>query len=503
MPVWFALFLFGGKPSAEGRCITERFLSEFKCISKYKGGVTTIHPLHNFFLGKQHDKNHPEHINYALAFENALSSLEAEAHESDDPTYIITHTLKSACDFYGADWSGFLDVDLDLGLWTPFMWYNASPEDKTSVLVQEFESAEFLDRWITAMHNNQALFVPDVEEIKNDCPEEYELYHRLGIRSFLAVPVKPRPVGFLVVRNPTRYRNRSSMLQMLAFVILAIGNEKRLLDSVKLVLSPENIKNDTDIIINLFGELEIYTSQGTLNESKLKSPKISRVLAYMLLHRKKTIPPREIAEAIWPEEAFDQENPGKKMKYLIYRLLQNFGMISSYNLIESTSYGYTFNPELHIMTDLELYDQYVEAAHDTTSVIRKIDLLKKAIALYKGDILSSASHEHWLIAISAHYQMSYLTTLEELLHTLAEFRDYSDLHRCASRALQMNSDNLCALYWLIFATYLQGALCNAKTLLKEARMNLTKSEYEELEQRLKKTDGISLDFTGCEPLENK
>ena len=126
--------------------------------------------LNNFFLSKQNDKEHREHINYALALGNTLSSLEAEAHESDDPIYIITHTLKSACDFYGADWSGFLDVDLDLRLWTLFMWYNASPEDKTSVMVQEFESAEFLSRWITAMHNNQALFIPDVEELKNDCP---------------------------------------------------------------------------------------------------------------------------------------------------------------------------------------------------------------------------------------------------------------------------------------------------------------------------------------------
>ena len=103
--------------------------------------------LNNFFLSKQNDKEHREHINYyALALENALSSLESEAHESDDPIYIITHALKSACDFYSADWAGFLDVDLDLRLWTPFMWYNASPEDKTSVMVQEFESAEFLNR---------------------------------------------------------------------------------------------------------------------------------------------------------------------------------------------------------------------------------------------------------------------------------------------------------------------------------------------------------------------
>ena len=101
------------------------------------------------------------------------------------------------------------------------------------------------------------------------------------------------------------------MLQMLAFVVLAISNEKKLLDSVKLIPSPENIQSDTDIIFNLFGELEIHTSKGTLKESTMKSPTACRVLAYMLLHRRKSIPPREIAEGIWPEEAFDRENPGK------------------------------------------------------------------------------------------------------------------------------------------------------------------------------------------------
>lgn len=448
------------------------------------------HSPKTLFSKRRNDKMDQEHITYALAFEKALSSLEAEAHESDDPNYIITRALKSACDFYGADWSGFLDVDLDLKLWTPFMWYNASPEDKTSVLVQEYESTEFLERWITAMHNSQPIFVPDVEALKTDYPEEYELYQRLGIRSLLAVSVKPRPVGFLVVRNPTQYRDRSSMLQMLAFVVLAIGNEKKLLDSVKLVPSPENIKNDTDIIFNLFGELEIHTSQGTLKESTLKSPKASRVLAYMLLHRRKPIPPREIAEGIWPEEAFDRENPGKNLKHHIYHLRKNFGMISSYNLIETSSYGYAFNPELHIMTDLDFFDQYVEAAHDTKSIIRKIDFLKKAISLYKGDILSSYANEHWLIGPSAHYQMRYLATQEELLHTLAQVKDYSDLHTCASHALQINSNNLCAMYWLIVATYRQGARSSAKELLKEAEMNLTSSEYEDLKRYLKKRDGL-------------
>ena len=448
------------------------------------------YPFENLFSKKRSDKMDQEHVAYTLAFEKALRSLEAEAHESDDPNYIITHALKSACDFYGADWSGFLDVDLDLKLWTPSMWYNASPEDKTTVLIQEYESAEFLDRWINALHNSQPLFIPDVEALKTDCPEEYELYHRMGIRSFLAVSVKPRPVGFLVVRNPTKYRDRSSMLQMLAFVVLAISNEKRLLDSVKLIPSQENIQSDTDIIFNLFGELEIHTSKGTLKESAMKSPTACRVFAYLLLHRRKPIPPWEFAEAIWPEEVLDRQNPAKNLKHHICNLRKLFSMISSYDLIETSRYGYALNPGLHIMTDLDFFDQYVEAAHDTTSIIRKINLLKKAIALYKGDILSSYANEFWLMAPSAHYQMRYLATLEELLHTLAQVKDYSDLHTCASHALQVKPNNLCALYWLIVSTYHQGARSSAKELLKEAEMNLSSNEYTELKHYLKKRDGL-------------
>ena len=78
-------------------------------------------------------------------------------------------------------------------------------------------------------------------------------YQRLKIRSALAVPIKPRPTGFLVVRNTQRYLYQSSMLQMLAFVLLASINEQKLMQSMKMTLSPDSIERDTDVIINLFG----------------------------------------------------------------------------------------------------------------------------------------------------------------------------------------------------------------------------------------------------------
>lgn len=435
-----------------------------------------------------------EYIQYTQELEQTLSVLEAHLHESDNPDEIILHALETACDFYNGDWAGFLEIDLELGLWTPYIWFNKNPDDKTTIMLNEIESADFLYRWVTAMKNNLPIIVEDREQIKKDFPDEYEMYQRLRIHSVLAVPVKPRPTGFLAVRNPKRYIDRSSMLQMLAFVVLAIANEKKLLDSAKLAWSPENITNETDILFHLFGELEVYTSQGVLHEADLKSPKIIRLLAYMLLGSRRFFTARELAETLWPDEAFDQENPGKNIKTLIYRLRQAFSMISEQDLIEYTPYGYRLNPKLNIMTDLQEFDRYLRSAQDTASITGKIDLLKKAVSVYRGNILGSAAGEHWLIPTSSHYNLKYLGAVNELLKTLAELKDYAGVHQYAAQALCIDPGNFRAYFWMIYSMYRQGATEMAKAELRAAEQHLTSEEYSELVQHLKKIKGLPIDI---------
>lgn len=89
---------------------------------------------------------------------------------------------------------------------------------------------------------------------------------------------------------------------MLAYVVLNTINQYKHLEGVKMSLSPEAIQSDKDIIVNFFGNIEIYTSKGVLRELDFNSPKASRVVAYLLLHRKTAHPPLEIATAIWPED---------------------------------------------------------------------------------------------------------------------------------------------------------------------------------------------------------
>ena len=80
------------------------------------------------------------------------------------------------------------------------------------------------------------------------------------------------------------------MLKLLAYVLLVAYNDSRMVDGLNMTLAPENIKSSHDIFISLFGELRIYTSRGVLRESDLKSPKISRLLTYLLLSQKKLFP---------------------------------------------------------------------------------------------------------------------------------------------------------------------------------------------------------------------
>lgn len=426
-----------------------------------------------------------EYSIYSQEIEKSLKLLEKHLHTSDDPEEIAMLTLKTVCDFYQGDWAGMIEADLDLNIWTPFWWYNVKDEDKTDVLMKEYESSEYLYRWVDALKKNYAIIVENAEDVKEICAEEYSIYQRLGVHSLMAVPVKPRPTGFLVVRNPKRYLHRSSMLQMLAFVALTTVNEKKSSDSSKRILSPERIQSDKDVIINLFGKLEIYTSKGVLKEDDFKSPKICRLVVYLLLNREKTHPPMEIIEELWPTEDASSDALCNNLRGIIYRFRQFFSLISEYQLIESTPNGYRLNPELHIMTDLQQFDKNLDEVALVEGTSRKVQLLKQTLAIYRGHVFESARSEHWLATTADHYSAQYLALVNRLLEKLAEAGDYLGVNKYAAQSLDIMVGKK-TYYWFIYSTYQLGAGEMAKRELERAKNDLIEEEYEELLKMLKK-----------------
>ena len=427
---------------------------------------------------EEFEQNSFDRIQCALDIVHTIDELEDPLQSrSSTPKDTALRILEAACKFYDADWCGLIQVDLDLRLWTPFWWHNTGVEDKTTILTEEFESADFLDRWVLAIRKNLPMVVPDTTVVKDSHPTEYNLYQRLSIKSVMAVSLEPRPIALIAVRNPKRYLHQTSMLRLLAYVLLASYNEQKMLNRLQMVCIPTTIKNNTDIYISLFGQLQISTSSGTLKESDYNSPRISQLLTYLLISNEKAHSSLEIAQALWPD---DSTNPAKNMRNLIYRLRQTFGLISDAELIVSTASGYQFNPKIHIIADYQQFDEFIRSASAASSIINRVELLKSAIDLYNGKILSSAEGEHWLIQFATKYHIAYIGAVNELLKQLASLHSYDLLNQYAMRSLTIAPENTKGYYWLIRSLKAQGMDELASNEYRLAKQKLTDNEYLDL-----------------------
>lgn len=426
---------------------------------------------------------------YTMELEKTLRILEANLHDSDDPYEIAERTMKTTCEFYGGDWCGIFEVDTELEVWTPLIWYNPYSNDNTTQYAKEFESLDGMQTWIESMRENKPIIIPDVETVRESAPFEYSVYKRLACNGLVAVPFKPRPVGFLVVRNPSRYAHLTSMLQNLAYVTLNAINQKRMMQSVEASFAPEEIKSDKDIIINLFDTLEIYTEKGVLYEHDFKSPKICRLLTYLILNRRTIHPPLNIVEALWPEEDSDPDAQINSLRGLVYRFRQSFALISEYRLIETTPTGYRINPELNIITDLQQFDKVWDTVQTIQKPTEKVDMLRRAVDLYRGPVFKRASSEPWLVNTATHYSLRYVGIVNELLACFASMDAYHHIHQYATLSLDVMPGNLKARYWLIYSMYKMSTIDLANAEIERAKAELTSEEFHELMDLIQKLRG--------------
>ena len=216
-------------------------------------------------------------IQRAIDFENSMNDLESQLYYQHlSPKEVAQQVLKATCQFYDADWCGLIQVDLDLSLWTPFWWFNTGTTDKTMILTEEYESAKFLDRWVQTVRKGIPMVVPDAEATKEAYPAEYNLYQRLGIRSVIAVSLEPRPVALLAVRNPKRYIQQTSMLRILAYVLLASYNEQKMLNRLQMAywliqFSTKYHLSYMGAVSELLKQLDSLHSYDLLNQYAMKS----------------------------------------------------------------------------------------------------------------------------------------------------------------------------------------------------------------------------------------
>lgn len=430
----------------------------------------------------ERDRNQCEYIQYAQDVEQTLSQLESQLHNSDDPEEIIMNMLVAAAAFYDGDWAGIMEADLTMKIWSTLFWYNRKTDGMTPNRFGDIEEGDDLWRWIDALTDGHPMIITDIEEIRQISPVEYVFLKHNGVQTMVAVPLWKRPTGFLIVRNPKRYLSRSSLLQMMAFVAVSSINEKRLIDSTKRQLIPDIIKTDKDVVINLFDELQIITSKGVLTGKDLKSPKISRLIVYLLRHEGRPASPYEIVRDLWNEDDIDRAS--MNVKTLVYRFQQMFSQISDYRLIEATTSGYRIHPDLHVITDLQIFENYWNEAQVTADLVAKGHLLKKAMEIFKSGPIPEFSGEQWFMPTVTYYGLRFAGVANQLLTTLDRANDYVCILEYANIAVKALPQNAEMHYWLIYAMTRLGAPEMARSQKTAAKQMLTEDDYADLLDRL-------------------
>jgi len=428
-----------------------------------------------------------EYARYSMDIERTFAEVQKGLAVCYDPKEIALNVMRVATEFYDADWCGIFEVDLELGIFSPFWWYNRELGAMAQTLSKEIEVLEY-QRWIDSLKNHTAMVIEDAEAVRETYPEEYGLYHRLQVKNLMAVPFWKGPLGFLVLRNPKRYTKQTSFLRMLNYVVVNSLSEYFMIETSKLTLTSPRITNDNDVYISLFGEMKIIGPKGVLTESELKSPKISRLLVYLLLSKKNGVSPREMADAIWPDE--DADCVCKNFKGLIYRLQQAFSLISDKRLVESTPNGYQLNPKLNITTDFRLFELKKTNAINAPTAEQKIELLKKAVNLYAGSFFHTAASEHWIMATAVNYQHQYIAAVGELLKTLFDERDYASVHHFSAKALNFEPHSEDVYFWMIRSLVRIGHTEMARGELRTAQAKLLDEEYNVLMNRLKEVGDL-------------
>ena len=165
------------------------------------------------------------YIQYTQEFEQACSRVEDILSRCSDPQEVVMELLKEAVYFYDGDWAGILDADLTTKVWSPLWGYNRKRDGMTDNNFYDLHEGEYLERWASALTNGTPICIEDIEDLTVISPQEYAFLKSIGVKTVLAVPFWKRPTGFMIVRNPKRHLQRTTLLKMMTSLAVSAVTE--------------------------------------------------------------------------------------------------------------------------------------------------------------------------------------------------------------------------------------------------------------------------------------
>ena len=370
-------------------------------------------------------------------------------------------------------------------LFRPEIWYEVGLGPMKETLFNEIEFTEEYATWAQHLLEQKPLVIPDVEEIRETHPKEYEAYKRLDARAIIGVPFGQHPLGFMVVRNMKRYVERYEPLQLACFVAMMMLEQIRRARIEQLTKTYEEDDGKFHIRYNILGPHSFVINGREIFEQDLPHPNRRAwiIMLYMVLHQRPVDQMKLIADN-WPDEG--EDNCRNSMRQAIFRLHNDLAAYHDIKVIDTRNKMLTFSDDVRITTDADEMEDLFNRSRNMPDCEDKIIVLKKAFSLYRGRLFVQGEDDigTWLYTYTSHYNQIFVDITSELLTLLGHRKDYRCIMDYGPQALEIEPGIQTAYYWIIIAADGIGNSVAKEKFLQKAKEELIDEEYEKLQQLL-------------------
>lgn len=192
--------------------------------------------------------------------------------------------------------------------------------------------------------------------------------------------------------------------------------------------------------VEVLGQFRIEFRSNSISDDLNRSRKMWNLLAFIVMNHEISITQSKFIDSLWSD---DNTNPINTLKTQLFRtreMLKPLGLDGD-NLILSQRGAYSWNPDIELELDANLFENFVRAANDTSrSLEERIEDYHNALKLYKGDFIPKLSGEAWTIPISARYHGLYIDAVKKLCALHEEENNFEAIIEVILKAI--NIDNL-------------------------------------------------------------
>jgi DNA-binding SARP family transcriptional activator len=386
------------------------------------------------------------------------------------PNENISEGLYSANGIYDADIAFILHMDTELNAFRIIAAeYRSGLEGFDDILAHKL-MARNLFRDIVKPAKPICFTAADLAEKHH---AEHEWMMQNGVSNVMLYPILTRTQmqAFIGVCNVNRFYGD---LSMLALTRMMLSNEIRALTVMDRIADEVNRSaalEDNDVVINMFGGFEIRTVRGKLGYSSFASSKCCLMLIYLVFNRDRTVPVRELAEILWPNQLFD--NPYDMVKGVAFRLRKILDPICDKKVVIARQGTYAINDELCLILDTRSFDTICEQLRQMGLSVKDRQMMyQRVIQCYRGNLLPNFEDEIWLIGRIIYYQVKYWGIVKEYLLLLDQIGQFEKFLSVASQAMNIVHPDA-DIYQLIITS-----------LIRQNRMEMARSFYLKAEKIL-------------------